>query len=132
MNPAKRLVVLLANGSRDAPAPVEHALRYAMTAAALDLSVELHVVGASVALLRRPLPSAEPSAEPTAADRVHADLQARMREFGAQGGQLYACSAALAEAGLTPADLIDAVSGVRGAAALLAAGMAADARLLSF
>ena len=46
--------------------------------------------------------------------------------------ELYVCSAALAEASLSVSDLIPEVSGVRGAAALLVAGMAPDARLMTF
>jgi intracellular sulfur oxidation DsrE/DsrF family protein len=60
------------------------------------------------------------------------DLMSQIREMKAMGVRLFACSAALADAGLSVSDLISEVDGVRGAAALLAAGLADDTRLLSF
>ncbi len=130
MNAAKRLVVLLAGGSIAEPGPALLAFRYAATAAALDLAVELHIVGRAVEWLRKPV--APGGASPAAADASIDGLRSQIRELKAHGVELYACSAALAGAGMATTDLIDEVDGVRGAAALLAAGLGADARLLSF
>jgi predicted peroxiredoxin len=96
------------------------AFRYAATAAALDLSVELHVVGESVKLLQR---KEAPG---------HGDFLDKIREMKALGVLLFVCSAAMADAQVSVAELVPEVDGVRGAAALLAAGMADDTRLLSF
>jgi predicted peroxiredoxin len=115
-----RLLIVLASGSDVAQKPAVLAFRYAATAAALDLSVELHVVGESIKLLQSSLASS------------HGDFLKKIREMKAMGVLLFACSAAIAEAGFTVADLVPEVDGVRGAAAILAAGMADDTRLLSF
>jgi predicted peroxiredoxin len=93
-------------------------LRYAATAAALDADVELHCVGASVAWLRR-----------GAAGQALLD---RLRDAVDAGARVYACPAALAAHGVRPDELLPEVAGVRGAAALLAAGFAPDARFMNF
>lgn len=130
----KRLVVVLASGSPSEPGPALLAFRYAATAAAMDIEVEIHAVGASVGLLRRDAPRDEST---VAAQSVNAAMSSR--DFVSQIGdlksldvELYVCSAALAEANLSLSELIPEVSGVRGAAALLVSGLAPDARLLTF
>ena len=110
-----RLVLLLNAASADTLAI---ALRYAVTAATMDMAVELHAVGASTTLLRR--------------DAQDAALLAQIRQATALGAALYACPAALAEHGLTADQLIAEVAGVRGAASLLDAGFAAGARMMVF
>jgi predicted peroxiredoxin len=115
----KKIIVLLANGSQVETEPATMALRYASTAAALDLDVEIHVVGGSAKLLLK--------------DSVDSgDLFSKIRVMKSLDVKLYVCSAALAEAALSLADLIPEVDGVRGAAALLVAGLAEDARILTF
>ena len=109
---ATRLVILQA--TEDAVL----ALRYASTAAALDVAVELHVVGALAARLRR--------------DACPPALLALIRQAVELGVEFFVCPLALAENSLTEPDLIDEVAGVRGAASLLAAGLAPGARLLTF
>jgi intracellular sulfur oxidation DsrE/DsrF family protein len=85
----------------------------------LDLAVEIHVVGRSVKLLLK--------------DSVDSgDLLSKIRVIKSMDVKLYVCSAALADAALSMADLIPDVDGVRGAAALLVAGLADDARILTF
>lgn len=130
----KRLVVVLASGSQDDPEPALLAFRYAATAAAMDAEVEIHAVGASVSLFRRDaLPERTVVAAPTVnAAMSSQDFVSQIREMKSLDIELYVCSAALAEAGLSLSDLIPEVSGVRGAAALLVAGLAPDARLLTF
>lgn len=130
----KRLVVVLASGSPADPKPALLAFRYAATAAAMDIEVEIHAVGASVSLLRRdasqePLEGAEKSVNQAMSSR---DFVSQIREMKALDIDLFVCSAALAEARLSLSDLIPEVSGVRGAAALLVAGLAPDTRLLTF
>ena len=134
MNSVKRLVVVLASGSHAEPKPAMLAFRYAATAAAMDIEVEIHAVGASVGLLRRDTsPQATEVAAPTANPAMSSrDFVSQIREMKALDIELYVCSAALAEASLSLSDLIPEVSGVRGAASLLVAGLAPDARLLTF
>lgn len=110
-----RLVILL-NGA--ATASLAIALRYAMTAAAMDVAVELHAVSASAALLRH--------------DALDAALLAQIQQATALGVALYVCPAALADHGLAADQLIAEVTGVRGAASLLAAGLAPGARFMVF
>lgn len=110
------------------------AFRYAATAAAMDIDVEIHAVGGSVGLLRR---DASPDGSGVAAPKASAAMSSRdfvsqISDLKALNIELYVCSAALAEASLSLSDLISEVSGVRGAASLLVAGLAPDARLLTF
>ena len=130
----KRLVVVLASGSHAEPKPAMLAFRYAATAAAMDIEVEIHAVGTSVGLLRRDTsPEATKVAAPTVNQAMSSrDFVSQIREMKALDIELYVCSAALAEASLSLSDLIPEVSGVRGAASLLVAGLAPDARLLTF
>ena len=130
----KRLVVVLASGSPTEPGPAMLAFRYAATAAAMDIEVEIHAVGASVGLLRRDVTreasaSAVQALNPAMSSR---DFVSQISDLKSLDVELYVCSAALVEASLNLSDLIPEVSGVRGAAALLVAGLAPDARLLTF
>jgi uncharacterized protein len=129
----KRLLIVLAGGSPTATASL--AFRYAATAAALDLSVEIHVVGESVRLLQKSLAK---TSDQTSGDSGKPEpfsqqgLSSQVRLMKSMDAKLFVCSAALADAGLVMADLIPEVDGVRGAAAMLAAGFADDARMLTF
>lgn len=111
---ARLIVVVNDVDEEGAAAP----LRYAATAAALDAGVELHCVGASVGWLR------QGAAGPA--------LLQQLRDAVDAGAQVYACPQALAANGLTPDALLPEVAGIRGAAALLAAGFAPDARFMNF
>jgi len=110
-----RLVIVL-----NAPSTVTLAvaLRYAVTAAAMDVPVELHAVGSAITLLRH--------------DALDADVLALVRQATALGAALYACPAALADHHLAADQLIGEVGGVRGAASLLAAGFEPGARFMVF
>ena len=134
LNAVKRLVVVLAGGSHAEPRPAMLAFRYAATAAAMDIEVEIHAVGASVGLLRREtsLGALEVAAQTVNAAMSSQDFVSQIREMKALDINLFVCSAALAEASLSLSDLIPEVSGVRGAAALLVAGLAPDTRMLTF
>lgn len=113
-SPASRLVIVLS--SADA---ATIAFRYAATAAAMDVVVEMHAVsGGAARLLGRG----------AASD----DLLARIRQAIELGASLFVCPLALAEQGMQAHDLIDEVTGVRGAASLLGAGFAPGARFLGF
>ena len=104
--------------SLEAPGSAFIALRYAVTAAAMDVAVELHAVSQSVALLRR-------------AD-IDPGLHTHIKQAAELGVEIFVCPVALTEQGLTTQDLIDEVTGVRGAASLLVAGLAPGARFLVF
>jgi uncharacterized protein len=123
---SNRLVLLLANASIDSLEPAFLSLRYALTAVAMDWEVELDVIGAAgVPLLRR----ADPGL--VSPDPRVTDLQARLREACEHGVQVFVCPAALAQAGMTPAELMPEATGIRGAAALLVSGFAPQARMMT-
>jgi predicted peroxiredoxin len=124
---APTLVIVLANGSSTESQAADLAFRYAETAAAMDYSVEIHVVGKAVRLFQKfDKHSSHLAGVPASS------MTERLQRANELGVKLYVCSAALADAQLALRDLIDEVSGVRGAASLLAAGMSPQARLLSF
>lgn len=117
--PAARLVVVLSSATRQRPGPALLALRYASTASALDVPAELHVVSPeSIHLFEAAAPDA--------------DVAAALRQAREHGVDVFACPAALAEAGLRSDALVDGFAGVRGAASLLSAGLGSDARFLNF
>jgi hypothetical protein len=116
--PASRLVILLNGAPPDAESAVLLALRYASTAAAMDVATEVHFVGPCVALLQM-----------GAAD---GELLAQLRQVVELDGEIFVCPVALAEQDMTERDLIAEVSGVRGAPSLVAAGMAPGARFMVF
>lgn len=116
-NPS-RLVILLNNVSMESSESAFIPLRYALTAAAMDVAVEMHAVSQSVALFRR-----------------GADLPAflaQVRQAVELGVEIFVCPVAMAEQGLSTKDLIEEVAGVRGAASLVAAGLGSRARFLVF
>jgi predicted peroxiredoxin len=113
-----RLVILLNGVGRAASQSALIPLRYAATAAAMDVAVEMHAVSSSVALFRRG------AAEP--------ELLTRIRQAVELGVEIFVCPLALVEQEMTIDDLIDEVAGVRGAASLLVAGLAPGARFMVF
>ncbi|MYN25390.1 DsrE family protein [Duganella levis] len=115
---AGKLVILLERAVT--PEAVQSALRYASTAAAMDLAVEVHAVGAAVKLLRR------------GAEADYGAWQATLAQALELGVLLFACPQALAAQDMVADDLIDGVAGIRGAASLLAAGMAPGGRFMVF
>ncbi len=110
------LLVVLSSDSTEA---ARLALRYAATAAAMDVPVEMHVVSAGAVRW-------------LAQGAASAALLTQIRQARELGVGLFACPAALAEQGLTTGHLIAEVEGVRGAASLVSAAMAPNARVLSF
>ncbi len=116
---APRLVILWGSSALDAASAGELAFRYAATAAAMDIAVELHAVSAG-------------AVQHLAEGATGQALRDRIRQATEAGACVYVCPAALAGQGLVMQDLIEQVSGVRGAASLLAAGLAPGARFLNF
>ncbi|MEQ1805622.1 MAG: DsrE family protein [Burkholderiaceae bacterium] len=117
--PATQLVVVLSNSSADAQGAALLALRYAATAAAMDVATQVHIVsGAAVRLFER--------------TGVSAPLAAQAQQAREHGVEIFACPMALAEQGLRTDELVAEVCGVRGAASLLGSGFTSGARFLSF
>lgn len=112
-----RLVILLDRAVTAEAA--QSALRYASTAAAMDVAVEVHAVSASVSLLHRDAPD-------------EAGWRAALAQALELGVELYACPQALAGQGMQAEDLLDGVAGIRGAPSLLAAGLAPGGRFMVF
>ena len=115
---ASRLIILLNSISLDALEMASIPFRYAVTAAAMDVAVEVHAVSRSVALFRRSADAPE--------------LLIQIRQAVELGVEFFVCPVALAEQGLRVEDLIEEVAGVRGAASLLTAGLIPGARFLVF
>lgn len=115
MHEPSRLIIVLNDATR---ATLTIALRYASTAAAMDVAVELHAVSGAVTLLRQGAPDAA--------------LRTQLQQATALGVALFACTAALTDHDLTADQLIADVTGVRGAASLLAADLAPGARFMVF
>ena len=115
---ASRLVILLNSVSTDAPDLASIPFRYAVTAAAMDVAVEVHAVSRSVTLFRR---GAELAA-----------LSDQIRQAVELGVEIFVCPVALAEQGMRTEDLIAEVAGVRGAASLVVAGLGPGARFRVF
>jgi predicted peroxiredoxin len=113
---AASLVIVLSSGSAEA---ASLALRYAATAAAMDVGVELHAVSSGAAAC-------------LAAAHITPALLSQAQQAHEMGARLYVCPLALAELGWGAQALIAEVSGVRGAASLLGAGLAPGARFMSF
>jgi predicted peroxiredoxin len=113
-----RLVILLNSAATDAPDRLFIPFRYASTAAAMDLAVEMHLVNRSLAQFRR--------------GGTTPELLALVRQAVELGVEIFACPLALKEQNMGIDDLIAEVSGVRGAASLLAAGFEPGARFLVF
>jgi len=113
-----RLIIVLNNVRADTPELGSIPLRYAVTAAAMDVAVEIHAVSASVRLFRRQLDAP--------------DWLAQIRQAVDLGVEIFVCPVALADQALRMEDLIDEVSGVRGAASLVVAGLGHRARFMVF
>jgi predicted peroxiredoxin len=116
--PLPRLVILLNNASISAPESLFMPLRYATTAAAMDVAVEVHAINHSVSWFRHG--AADPA------------LLNQIRQAVALGVEIFVCPVALTEQGLNTGDLIEEVAGVRGAASFLVAGLEPGARFLVF
>ncbi len=117
--PTSCLVIVLSNASPEASGAASLALRYAATAAAMDVATQLHIVsGVALALFER--------------ERVSAVLAAQAQQARDHGVEIFACPVALAEQSMRADQLIDAVCGVRGAASLLGSGFSEGARFLNF
>lgn len=113
-----RLIIVLNNVSADAPDLALIPFRYAVTAAAMDVAVEVHAVSRSVRLFKRGFDAPAWSAQIVQAAEL--------------GVQIFVCPVALAEQTLALEDLVEQVAGVRGAASLLVAGLGPGARFMVF
>lgn len=116
--PAAKLVIVITGSSIAATPELSVPLRYASAAAAMDVVVEVHAIGPSVAWFR--------------AGAVDAEMLARIRVAVEFGVDIFVCPQALIEHGMRFEELIDEVEEVRGAASLLSAGMDAGARFMTF
>jgi predicted peroxiredoxin len=115
-SPVARLVIVLERAAT--AADLANPLNYAATAAAMDVAVELHVAGTGIALFRQ--------------GALTGEAGVRLRQAVELGVKIFACPAALAGQGMAASDLAPEVAGLRGAASLIAAGMAPGARFMVF
>lgn len=116
--PAAKLVIVINGSSTTATPELSVPLRYAAAAAAMDVLVEVHAIGPSVAWFR--------------SGAVDADLLTRIRVAVEFGVDIFVCPQAMLDHGVRFEELIGEIEEVRGAASLLSAGLEAGARFLSF
>lgn len=85
----------------------------------MDIVVELHAISAGAAAW-------------FGRDGASPALLLQIRQAVEFGADIFVCPVALSDRGLRAEELFEEVSGVRGAASLLAAGLAPGARFLNF
>jgi uncharacterized protein len=110
-----RLAILLWATSPDAPHLCATPFFNAAVAAALDIEVEIYFTSQSVRLLAKGVAQSLDTGP-----RKRKSVYEFMRHAAEHGVKFYACSHALEEYGLGPADLIPEATGVAGAATYMA------------
>jgi predicted peroxiredoxin len=105
----KRLIVQLWRTSVDQPSLAITPLLMATTAAAMDIEVEIHVIGLSVDLFIKANPKTQQILAPS-----NRPLSAFVEDAMRTGVKIKVCSAALKERQLELLDLVDGVSEVIG------------------
>jgi predicted peroxiredoxin len=105
----KRLIVQLWRTSVDQPSLAITPLLMATTAAAMDIEVEIHVIGSSVDLFIKANPKTQQILAPS-----NRPLSAFVEDAMRTGVKIKVCSAALRERQLELLDLVDGVSEVIG------------------
>jgi predicted peroxiredoxin len=105
----KRLIVQLWRTSVDQPSLAITPLLMATTAAAMDIEVEIHVIGSSVDLFVKANPKNQQILAPS-----NRPLSAFVEDAMRTGVKIKVCSAALRERQLELLDLVDGVSEVIG------------------
>lgn len=99
----------------------------ALTARAMDMSVSIHALGASVELFvskddRRHLPVSP----------LNRPLSRYIQEAVAAGVEVHMCSSALRDRNLSPADLVDGCNQVIGMVSMLEAATAPDTTVFTY
>ena len=105
----KRLVLLLWAASPDEPHLCAAPFFNAAAAAAMDAEVEVYFTSKSVRLLVKGVAEAL-----AAGPRERETVYGFMKEAARHGARFFACSQAMAEYGITAADLVPEASGVAG------------------
>lgn len=114
----KRVVIVLWAASPDQPQLCGAPFFHAAAAAAMDAEVELYFTSRSVQLLVKGV-----------AESLHTGPRRRetvytfMRHAAEHGAKFFACSQAMEEYGLQPAELIPEATGIAGAATYVARSM---------
>jgi predicted peroxiredoxin len=110
----KRLIVQLWRTSVDQPNLAITPLLMATTAAAMDIDVEIHVIGSSVDLFVKANPKNQQILAPS-----NRPLSAFVEDAMRTGVKVKVCSTALRERQLELTDLVDGVSEVIGMVAMI-------------
>ena len=125
--PLKKLVILLHAARPDQPDTCEMPFVYAMTAAAMEVEVEMHFTGRSVRLLI----DGVARGIPTGAQKQRT-LYDNMRDAAQLGVRFLACSMALQEHVGADEVKIAEFGGVAGAATLIMRSLDPEWRMLNF
>lgn len=123
----RRLIIQLWQTSPEHPQLAATPFMLAASAAAMDLDVELHALGASVELFVRDNPMRQRLVLP-----LGRALSAYVEDALRAGARAYACSTAMRDRGLNASEMIDGFSEVLGMVALLERSLAKDVSVLTF
>jgi predicted peroxiredoxin len=123
----KRLIVQLWRTSVDQPNLAITPLLMATTAAAMDIDVEIHVIGSSVDLFVKANPKNQQILAPS-----NRPLSAFVEDAMRTGVKVKVCSAALRDRQLELGDLVDGVSEVIGMVTMIDLATDSNATVLTY
>ena len=123
----KKLIIQLWQASSDHPQLAATPFMLAASAAAMEIDVELHALGASVELFVRDNPSRENPVPP-----LGRELGAYVEDALRAGARVYACSTAMRDRGLHPERMIDGFSEILGMVTMLERCLGPDATVMTF
>lgn len=110
----KKLIIQLWQTTPAQPQLAATPFMLAAAAAAMDMDVEVHALGASVELFVRDNPSRENPVPP-----LGRPLGAYVEDALRAGARLYACSTAMRDRGLYPERMIEGFDGIVGMVSML-------------
>ena len=123
----KRLIVQLWRTSVDQPSLAITPLLMATTAAAMDIDVEIHVIGSSVDLFVKANPKNQQILAPS-----NRPLSAFVEDAMRTGVKVKVCSTALRDRQLELTDLVDGVSEVIGMVTMIDLATDSNATVLTY
>ena len=122
-----KLIIQLWQTAPDHPQLAATPFMLAASAAAMDIDVELHALGASVELFVRDNPSRERPVPP-----LGRELGAYVEDALRAGARVSACSTAMRDRGLYPERMIDGFSEILGMVTMLERCLGPDVTVMTF
>ena len=121
------VVILLWQSTVDSPQLAATPFMMAASAAAMDLSVEIYALGASVELFVRANAGRHQAVAP-----LNRPLSAYVEDAMRTGAKVYVCSTAMRDRNLAPEDLIEGCEGVIGMVTMLERMVQVDTAVLTY